>query len=357
MTYRRGLVVGKFSPLHLGHEYLIDQALAACDELIILGYSQPAFARCGATVRERWLCQRFPGAARIVVLDDDRLAAAGHARRIPPNSDPDSVQREFVGWLCHAVLATTVDAVFTSEDYGDGFATELAAYFRAHVPGHAGDVTHVCVDKARATIPVSATRIRGDAAAARRWLSPAVHADFVRRVCILGGESTGKSTVAAALAARMHSVHAAEYGRELWEAKDGALTYADMLHIGQVQCAREDALARDALGWLICDTSPLTTMFYSDALFGRTDPGLVQLAERDYDLVFLCEPDFPFVQDGTRQDEAFRDRQHAWYVAELTRRGVPFVRLRGGREQRLDDAVAALAVAEACLSDRAARPQ
>lgn len=345
MRYRRGLVVGKFSPLHLGHEYLIDQALAACEELFILAYSQPAFARCGVEVRERWLRQRFPDAARIVVLDDVRLAAGDHERRIPPNSDPDDVQREFVGWVCQEVITTTVDVVFTSEDYGDGFASTLAAYFRAHVPGYVGEVAHVCVDKARTTIPVSATRIRADAAAARQWLSPAVHADFVRRTCILGGESTGKSTLAVALASHLGSVHAAEYGRELWEAKDGALTYTDMLHIGQEQCAREDALAREALGWLICDTSPLTTMFYSHALFGQVDPGLVRLAERRYDLVLLCEPDFPFVQDGTRQNEAFRDRQHAWYVAELTRRRIPFGRLGGKQEQRVTGAILALAAA------------
>ena len=51
--------------------------------------------------------------------------------------------------------------------------------------------------------------------------------------------------------------------------------------------------------------------------FGFADPRLTQLAARPYDLTILCAPDFPFVQDGTRRDPAFRDRGHQWYVARL----------------------------------------
>ncbi|QWT22649.1 AAA family ATPase [Bacillus sp. NP157] len=347
MSLRRGLVVGKFSPLHLGHEYLVNQALAACDELTVLAYSQPSFERCDAATRERWLRLRFPRAARIVVLDDARLAAAGHTRRIPHNDEPDDVQRAFACWLCTDVLGTTFEVVFTSEDYGRGFAASLTDWFTTHVPGYAGVVEHVSVDRERATIPVSATRIRQDPAAARRWLAPEVHADYVRRACILGGESTGKSTLCVDLATRLDTTHVDEYGRELWVARDGALRYDDMLHIGEVQCAREDEAARGALGWLVCDTSPLTTLFYNHALFGRADPLLEALAARRYDHVFLCAPEFPFVQDGTRQDEAFRDRQHAWYLDELGRRGMPFTLLRGDREQRCAAAAASLATAGA----------
>lgn len=42
--HRLGLVAGKFSPLHRGHEHLITQALAACEQVAVVGYSQPAFA-------------------------------------------------------------------------------------------------------------------------------------------------------------------------------------------------------------------------------------------------------------------------------------------------------------------------
>ena len=82
----------------------------------------------------------------------------------------------------------------------------------------------------------------------------------------------------------------------------------------------ESLLAEQARRWLVCDTSPLTTLFYSQELFGSADPELVALAERHYDRVLLCKPDFEFVQDGTRRDTAFREHGHRWYQAELAKR-------------------------------------
>ncbi|WP_258223251.1 hypothetical protein [Stenotrophomonas sp. HMWF023] len=70
----RGLVVGKFCPLHLGHERLIEFASTRCAQLLVIGWSQPGFAGYSAERRERWLRVRFPQAT-IAVLDDVRLAA------------------------------------------------------------------------------------------------------------------------------------------------------------------------------------------------------------------------------------------------------------------------------------------
>ncbi|WVM93405.1 adenylyltransferase/cytidyltransferase family protein [Halopseudomonas pachastrellae] len=58
--YRTGLVVGKFSPLHSGHRYLIDTATAACDQLLILSYSRPEFAGCTSALRQQWLNNGWP---------------------------------------------------------------------------------------------------------------------------------------------------------------------------------------------------------------------------------------------------------------------------------------------------------
>jgi NadR type nicotinamide-nucleotide adenylyltransferase len=151
----------------------------------------------------------------------------------------------------------------------------------------------------------------------------------------LGGESSGKSTLAKALGERFGTLHVPEYGRKLWEMRKGALTFEDMLHIGETQVAAEEQAARAASRFLFCDTSPLTTLFYSRHLFERADAKLELLAERRYDLVVLCETDFDFVQDGTRQDASFRERQHAWYLAELTRRGMPFLRVTGTVAERI----------------------
>lgn len=343
--WRRGLVVGKFCPLHRGHMLVIDSALAACDEVVVISYTKPEFAGCGRAVREGWLRALYPQVT-LLVLDDAHLAAlpgASHLR-LPHNDAPDAQQRDFCAALCLDVLGVTVDAVFTSEDYGDGFAQSLSAFFAAR-RGPAQAVRHVSVDRARARVAVSGTVIRADPHAMRAFLHPLVYASFVRRVCLLGGESSGKTTLAAALAQALGSVWAPEYGRELWDQKQGALEWGDMLAIGRAQLAREQALLAEATRWLVCDTSPLTTMFYSDALFGQVDPALTTLAMQPYDVTVLCAPDFAFVQDGTRRDDGFRQRQHAWYVAELGRRGIACTVVHGPLAQRLGEVLSLLGAA------------
>jgi len=346
--FRRGLVVGKFCPLHRGHELVIDTALAQCDDVLLISYTQPAFEHCAADARERWLAERFPQTRRLV-LDDDRFAALAAAHHwpgpatLPHNDAADAVHRDFVGWLCNRVLDCSVDAVFTSEDYGNGFAAALTAYFRRHRDARHSDVRHVCVDRARQAIPVSGSAIRRDPHACREHLASAVYADFVQRVCLLGGESSGKTTLAQALAHRLGTAWVPEYGRQRWEERGGALVFDDLLHIARTQLDHERQLARHAHRWLVCDTSPLTTLLYCHDLFGRAAPELERLATRHYDHVFLCAPDFPFVQDGTRRDEGFRRRQHGDYVRELAARSVPFTVLEGDPEQRIATALRVLA--------------
>jgi NadR type nicotinamide-nucleotide adenylyltransferase len=316
---------------------VIDRALALCDEVVVISYSKPELPGCAPDRRARWLAARFPQTRRLVVTDAALAAHRGSPEldEVPSNDADPATHRRFVAHLCRCILGVEIDAVFTSEDYGDGFATMLEAEQRRH-RHNAPAVTHICVDRARQTVPVSATTIRADVHAQRRWLSPEVHASFVKRVCILGGESSGKSMLAERLAMALETVHVAEYGRELWERQQGVLAFDDLLAIGERQVALEDEAALVASEFLICDTSPLTTLFYSRHLFDRADPALERLATaRTYDLSVLCAPDFPFVQDGTRQNAAFRLRQHEWYVAQLAARGDVWMLAEGAIDERV----------------------
>ncbi|HYC50612.1 MAG TPA: AAA family ATPase, partial [Gemmatimonadaceae bacterium] len=180
---------------------VIETALAQCAQVIVLSYSVPEFAGCEASRRERWLRTLFPRAT-ILVVDDVHM---------PPNHAPDDVHRLFCARLLRDRLHSTVDAVFTSEDYGDGLASTLSAQLGSAV-------MHVCVDRARAGVPISGTQLRADVHTYRTFLHPEVYSDFVGRVCFLGAESSGKSTLATALAAEFDTTHAPEFGRELSEA-------------------------------------------------------------------------------------------------------------------------------------------
>ena len=334
-----GLVVGKFAPLHKGHEALIAFAQAQCDRLVILSYSKPELPGCPPERRAAWLAALYPDALQLV-LDDaslaDFAARTGQPPHILPDNDaPDEAHRSFVAWVSRAMLGLTVDRVFTSEAYGEGFAASLARHF-----DH--PVEHMMFDRARMRVPISATQLRADPALHRAYVSPAIRRDLVRRVTLLGGESTGKTTLAAALAQHLGTLWVPEYGRELWELRGGELVFDDLLAIAREQIAREDTALEGATGWLVCDTSPLVTMFYSQAMFARVDPEVGSLAGRSYDATILCAADFAFVQDGTRQDDAFRDRQDLWYRDQLDRAGIFHLIVQGAPLARVDAALSYL---------------
>lgn len=325
-----GLFVGKFSPLHLGHEWCIEQALARCQRLIVLSWSRPELPGCEAPKRRRWLAARFPNVEAYVLDVDhaDGLERAGcDIPSVPANADPDDAQRAFVAEWCRS-KGFAVDAVFTSEDYGDGFAEHLGRALKR-------PVRHVALDRSRSAMPVSASAIRRDVHGQRGWLSGTVYADFVERIALIGGESTGKSCLAQALADALETKVVHEYGRELWLEREGVLRPTDMLDIAQKQMADESDLAQCANRYLVCDTTPLVTLFYAMDLFGIADPALQLHARRAYHHLFLCVDDFEFVQDGTRRDAAFRAHQNAWYRAALRAQGVPFHELTGSIPQRI----------------------
>jgi HTH-type transcriptional regulator, transcriptional repressor of NAD biosynthesis genes len=107
-----------------------------------------------------------------------------------------------------------------------------------------------------------------------------------------------------------------------------------MATIADEQIRREEAAVDTARAFVFCDTSPLTTLFYSLDMFGGAEPDLVLAAQRTYSSVVLCAPDFPFVQDGIRRDDAFRQHQHAWYEAQFSARGIYYITARGSLRER-----------------------
>jgi HTH-type transcriptional regulator, transcriptional repressor of NAD biosynthesis genes len=343
--FRCGVVVGKFAPLHRGHQLVIDRALADCDEVLVISWTNPEIEGFPDDVRADWLQQLYPNVTALVI-SQQLIANLRHQYAsvpdLPHDDESEVLHRQYVGWLCTHHLHRYPDGVFSSEEYGTGFAAELQLWIRDHHdPKH--QVISVLVDADRSAIPTSGTDLR--AYDARKLctsplLDPIVASHFVKRVVLLGGESSGKSTLTVAFAQLLNTIGVAEYGRECWDIRGGELSYDDLLHIARTQVNRENSAASEpqarSAGVVVCDTSPLTTLLYCLDMFGRAEPELYELANRRYDLVGLCAPDFVHVQDGTRRDASFRDQQHAWYVDELCSRNVPFVLVKGSLEARLE---------------------
>ena len=337
----------------MGHQLVIDTALSQCARVVIISYSKPEFAGCDRAARARWLAQLYPQCDRLVV-DDQWVAEWNKAHPdspcpytpMPDNDADEVIHRDFVGWLCIHALGIVVDAVFASEAYAKPFAEHLSRLFAAVENGDsAAPVTPVLVDEARRQVAVSGTALRETPQRLAAMVDPRLRLNLPGRIAILGGESSGKSTLTLALAERLNGCAVEEYGRTLWEEKKGDLTFDDMLHIAQTQVAAEDRAAMAGKPWVICDTSPLTTLFYCMEMFGRADPRLIALANRRYDHVIVCEPDFPFVQDGTRRDPAFRSLQHDWYKRALSERNMAYSTVHGTMAERLKQINALLSAA------------
>lgn len=151
---KTGLVVGKFCPLHLGHEFLIETALAHVDRLLIISYTSRDLG-FPTSMRKRMLTTRFPTATVIVPMGE-----------VPDDFEEEIVHREFCFQLAKDVDMVP-DVIFSSEDYGVGFAAYLSERSGKHV-------AHNEVDKARKNVPISATMLRKDDTIHHRFIHPDV---------------------------------------------------------------------------------------------------------------------------------------------------------------------------------------
>lgn len=163
-------------------------------------------------------------------------------------------------------------------------------------------------------------------------------------VVLHGPESTGKSTLAAQLAGHFGTVWVPEYGRNYCEINGTDLVPRDLIAIMDGHVAARSAMAEQARGGLIIqDTDPLMTAAWSMMLFGY------RMSELDAftgvgSFYLLMENDLPFVQDSVRMfpDLGRQERFMALCEAELVRRAMPYVRIRGSREARFESAIEAI---------------
>jgi NadR type nicotinamide-nucleotide adenylyltransferase len=163
------------------------------------------------------------------------------------------------------------------------------------------------------------------------------------RVVIIGAESTGKTTLAIALADHYQTTWVPEFGRLYTEARRprGELWRSDeFTFIATEQVRMEDALERVANRVLICDTDAFATAIWHERYLGQPSPDvLVVAAGRRYDLYILTDVDTPFVPDDIRDGESIRGWMHKRFQDELSRMGVPVLVLSGPHEQRLAAAI------------------
>jgi len=315
-----GFIVGKFYPPHRGHKFLIDTARQQVDELIVMVAHHPEQTIPGE-LRRAWLQEIHPDCQVLLV--------------------PDELGDDTAAWAKFTIeqLGRAPDVVFTSEDYGAPYAALMGC-------------RHVLVDLSRTTIPISGSAVRANPLANLAYLEPCVRAYYVKRVVLVGAESTGKTTLARTLAEHFQTRFVAEYGREHWEQKVAGLTMNDPLpawsdeefvHIAREQQRRENEAARTANKLLICDTNAFATGTWYERYRGQRHPVVDAIGQQDKaDLYLLTAPDVPFVQDGFRDGEKIRDWMHQRFAEQLALSSMPHVLLSGTFTKRNQQAIAAV---------------
>lgn len=352
MKPRHGLVVGKFYPPHAGHKLLIQTAARQCERVtvVVMAASHESLP---LQDRVRWM--------REIHQQDTGVRVTGIVDDVPVDYEDDAIWDQHVDLMKRALDAASappVDAVFTSEPYGDELARRLGA-------------RSVTLDTGRVLAPVSATRVRADVASMWDFLDPPVRAALARKVVVVGAESTGTTTLSRALVDHLRARGAAdgltrwvpEYGRDYSVRKYADAVAAaqlngdpqpgfeqlqwtspEFVHIARTQRRMELAEARLGGPVLVCDTDVFATAIWHERYLGAPCPEVDALAEEARGDVYLLthHDQVPFEQDAIRDGESIRAWMTARFVEKLEQTGRPFVVLHGSPTERLKRAVQAV---------------
>jgi HTH-type transcriptional repressor of NAD biosynthesis genes len=311
-----GLTLGKYAPLHRGHQHVIETALAEVDKVSVVIYDAPETTNVPLSVRVNWLKALYP---KVNVIEAwDGPADVG---------DTPEIKQKQEDYLLHRLKLTGITHFYSSEFYG------------AHVSQAFGAVNRV-VDAARQLVPISATQIRAHPYEQRAFVPPLVYRDLITSVVFLGAPSTGKTTIAEQMARLLNTVWMPEYGREYWETHqiERRLSPEQLVEIAEGHIEREEALLYQSNRTLFIDTNAITTYMFALAYHGFALPRLTDLALRAaarYDLVFLCDTDIPYDNTWDRSGDVNRQIFQKQILADLRTRKIPFLMLSGSLEARI----------------------
>ena len=309
------LTLGKYAPLHKGHQLVIEKALSEADHLIVMIYDAPETTTIPLTVRAGWIRRLYPSVEVIEAWDGPTIVG-----------DSPEIIRMHDTYLMSQFAERTITHFYSSEFYGEHVSRALRA-------------VDCRVDADRRQVPISGTAVRRDPYAYRKYIDPLVYRDLITRVVFLGAPSTGKTSLARELAKRYSTRWMPEYGREYWQQqqKDRRLSLNQLVEIADIHRKREDALAEQARDYLFVDTDATTTFVFSLYYHGRAEHRLAEFADEAahrYDLFFLCEDDIPYDDTWDRSGHGNRCVFQKRIREDLLSRNTPFVSLPGSLDHR-----------------------
>ncbi|GAC1307846.1 MAG: hypothetical protein NVSMB24_20580 [Mucilaginibacter sp.] len=165
----------------------------------------------------------------------------------------------------------------------------------------------------------------------------------IKKIAIVGPESTGKSTMSAYLANHYNTVWVPEFAREYCEKLTAQPTWQDEINMFHGQLALEKELLPKANRLLICDTTFITVKIWSDQTFGRSPQEVLdELPKHPYDLYLLLSIDLPWQEDPLRDFPHMREHFMAVWHKELQALNAWYHVITGTGSDRYASAVKAI---------------
>lgn len=283
---KTGVTIGKFMPLHKGHELMLDFGVAMLDKMniVVSGNENDVIP---LMVRYNWVRAKYKNNPNVKVhyhIDD-----SPEPKDIDENGTVlDTDFQEY--WKNELKRLVPKATHFVSSDmYGKTMAEILG-------------IKWLPVDPKREMVNISGTEIRNDPTTFFNYISDVAKPYFMKNIAIVGPESSGKSTMIGQLADYFGSEIVNEYGRTLSEVKGNDMTKEDFLDIMNGQQALIDIVSNNAMSpFVFIDTEAYTTYLFSKIYLGEHMDEILQFGhEQDIDHYIVLSPDVEWVDDGTR---------------------------------------------------------
>ena len=290
-----GVITGKFAPLHAGHIKTIITASTQVDELYVvlsfdskfLSLQSPRMQRI-LTKKNRllWLKHTFRDMQHIHIVCVDESDVEPYP----------SGAKDWSNLVRKETNHVNIDKWFSSEP-------DYTVWINEFFP----EAEHVLVDPERSQHNISATMIRQDPVKHWEFMPTIVRKAFLLKVCFIGLESTGKTTLTRYMAKVFNTSWVEEYGRTYCETDmvgdESLLRYSDYGKIAAIRYQMELDAEATSNRVLFCDTNAFVTQFYCNMYERRIHPLVDGFIESEnYDMIIHLESDVPWVDDGLRSN-------------------------------------------------------
>lgn len=167
----------------------------------------------------------------------------------------------------------------------------------------------------------------------------------VKKIVVIGPESTGKSSLCKALAEHYKTIWVKEFAREYLEKNGTQYTFENLYEIAAGQIKGEDIAMEQMKNVhekcietpLFIDTDLYVIKIWSEFVFNKCDNSILTLiTKQQYDLYLLCDVDLPWVNDNLREypDLKVRQKLFHYYKEEMAAQKIPWKIISGNYDER-----------------------